>query len=238
VNIEGLPALLFERIPGEPRKRPEYRIDLIAPALARMHAVQQAEPLALQPLFPFDDVCMIWLPLFGEYLRMPGHRPEIAEAFAALVPMVERLNPGERRKQLYEHSPQVHNHGDVAPKNVILLDETVYLFDFNNAFHGPRMADLLDGAFEFALAEKYIDRADFARFDAFIAHYDAVSPLNGDERADLPAWAELIGVIKFAKEIRILLEHPTQELRRKRAVAIAQFLTERRRPVGDAPEGP
>ncbi|MDP2758989.1 MAG: phosphotransferase [Sideroxyarcus sp.] len=227
-TIEGFPALLFERIPGAVQQRPEYPMDRICAALAKIHQVQMKKPLKLAGDFTFDDICMIWLPQFQVYIKDATLSAEIAQAFFKMAPVVERCNPGESRAALYARSSYVHNHGDVTPKNVIVGEEgEACFFDFNNAFYGPRMADIIDGAFEFSLAEKYIHLADFARFDAFISHYAAKNPLSVEEREDLPKWIELIGVIKFTKEIRVLLERPTEQLRRKRASAIANFVMSR-----------
>ncbi len=228
LTLEGLPALLFERIPGQPQQRPEYPLEAIAAALGLIHRVQMPPPLDLPKDFTLDDICMIWLPQFSIYAANSAHEPEIARAFAKLTPLVERCNPGEYRKTLFERSQFIHNHGDVSPKNVIVddLGQAVF-FDFNNAFFGSRMADVLDGAFEFSLAEKYIHLADFSRFDAFIAHYHSHTPLSSAEQEDLPRWIELIGLIKFTKEIRVMLEKPKEALRRRRALAIARFLLDR-----------
>ncbi|MBF0428856.1 MAG: hypothetical protein HQL94_08040, partial [Magnetococcales bacterium] len=103
-------------------------------------------------------------------------------------------------------------------------------FDFNNGYFGPRLLDVLDGGFEFSLAEKYIHMADFARFDAFCAHYATRSPLTTEETNTLPQWITLLGILKFTKEIRVLIERPTEELRRKRATAIAEFIFSRLNP--------
>jgi len=228
-TIENFPALLFERIPGVVQQRPEYSLTSICAALAKIHLVQMENPLELPGDFTFDDICLIWLPLFQTY-RMDSRLPqEIAKIFAETAQLVERFNPGEYRGPIYARSHDVHNHGDVTPKNVIVNEQgESYFFDFNNAFFGPRMTDIVDGAFEFSLAEKYIQLADFNRFDAFIAHYEESSPLSTEEREDLPKWIELIGIIKFIKEVRVLLERPTEELRKKRALAIAEFFLSRR----------
>ncbi len=224
-TIEGFSALLFERIPGVVQQRPEYPMDRICAALAKIHNVQMKQPLKLAGDFTFDDICMMWLPQFQIYIKNSALSTELAQAFSGMAPVVERYNPGEFRAAMYARSHLVHNHGDVKPTNVIVgeLGEACF-FDFNNAFYGPRMADIIDGAFEFSLAEKYIHLADFARFDAFISYYAAENPLSGEEREDLPKWIELIGVIKFIKEIRVFLEHPTEQLRKKRALAIAEFV--------------
>lgn len=227
VAIEGHPALLFERIPGLVQQKPDYPMEIICAALAQIHQVQIKQVLDLAQDFAFDDVCMMWLPQFGIYLNNPAHSVEVAKAFAAFAPLVERYNPGPNRAALYTRTQGVHCHGDVTPKNVIVVNGDARFFDFNNAFFGPRMADLIDGAFEFSLAEKYIDLADFSRFDEFISHYSAHSSLSEDERTDIQKWTELIGVIKFTKEIRVLLERPVEALRERRALAIAEFVLSR-----------
>jgi Ser/Thr protein kinase RdoA (MazF antagonist) len=227
-TVEKLPALLFERIPGVVQQRPEYRMEGICAALAAIHRVQLECPLDLSQTFTFDDVCMMWLPQFQVYIKDSALSLEIAKAFAGMAPVVERCNPGQSRAAMFARSPDVHNHGDVTPKNVIVSEQgEAQFFDFNNAFYGSRMADVVDGAFEFSLAEKYIHLADFARFDAFMTHYAANSPLNADESEDLLKWIELIGVIKFTKEIRVMLQRPKELLRKKRALAIAEFVLSR-----------
>ncbi|GAB6043518.1 phosphotransferase enzyme family protein [Endothiovibrio diazotrophicus] len=231
VTVEGFSALLFERIPGAVEQRPEYPLEAVGPALAAIHRVQLERPLDLPTGFSFDDTCMIWLPQFQNYLAERDHPADIAEAFRRLAPLAEPLYPGEQRAQLFARSPAVHCHGDVTPKNVIVgSDGVARFFDFNNAFFGARMADLMDGGFEFSLAEKYVHLADFRRFDAFVAAYEQGAPLSAEERADLPRWIALMGVIKFAKEVRVIRDPALKRqhsLRTKRALAIAGFLSER-----------
>ncbi|MDD2915439.1 MAG: phosphotransferase [Gallionella sp.] len=227
-TIEGFPALLFERICGEAQLKPEYPLDKVCAALALIHRVQIERPLELAGDFSFEDICDIWLPMFRVYLNDHTHGAEIAAALSGMAPLSERCGSAEYRKALYAAGPTVHNHGDVTPKNVITNQhgEAVF-FDFNNAYFGPRMADVLDGAFEFSLAEQYIHLADFVRFDAFISQYSASNPLTDGETGKLLQWIELTGLIKFTREIRALLEHPADELRRKRALAIAEFVLSR-----------
>ena len=227
-KVEELPALLFERIDGSVQQRPEYPIDRIAPALAKIHLTQIKKPLNLDLNFTFDDICMIWLPQFAHYLAKRDFIPEIAAAFALLAPLVEPLHSGQCRGVFYAHSPSVHCHGDVTPKNVIIDNSgQVQFFDFNNAFYGPRIVDVIDGAFEFSLAEKYIHLADFRRFDTFIEQYRQTADLNPEELADLSNWINLIGIIKFTKEVRVATDPSMTKpynLRTKRALAIANFL--------------
>jgi len=203
-------------------------MDKVGAALATIHRVQMAHPLDLPQSFSFENICNIWLPTFHDYATKHSHSAPIAEAFAKLAPIASRHKRSRDRTALLSRSISTHNHGDVTPKNLI-VDATgeVRFFDFNNAFFGPRLADVLDGAFEFSLAEKYIDAADFARFDDFIKHYTRHYPLTSAEYKDLPLWIGLIGVIKFTKEIRVLLDNESEVLRKRRALAIAEFTLSR-----------
>ncbi len=227
-TIEGFSALLFERIIGEVQTRPEYDLATICPALAQMHQVQIDAPIALNTSFSFDDVCELWLPYFAIYQKDPNLHPELLELFKRLEPFANHFLDLKLRKKLYLTSPLIHCHGDVTPKNVIINQHgQACFFDFNNCYYGPRMMDLLDGSFEFSLAEKYIHLADFARFDQFFSHYTQVSPLTLAETETLPLWSTLLGIIKFIKEIRVLLETPTENLRHKRAQKLGEFLLSR-----------
>lgn len=226
--INQLPALLFERIPGLVQQKPDYPLERICAALAAMHRIQADTPLTLASAFQFDDTCMMWLPHFEELRNRLGYDDEISQAFLRLAPLAVSCHAGANRARWFARSPGVHNHGDVTPKNVIYGPSgPVVFFDFNNAFYGPRMADVIDGALEFSLAEKYIHLADFSRFDLFIANYSVAYPLSNDELDDLPHWTKLLGIMKFAKEVKTMIEKPNETLRRKRALAIANFLVER-----------
>jgi hypothetical protein len=50
-------------------------------------------------------------------------------------------------------------------------------------------------------------------------------PLLETEREDLNLWIQLIGIIKFTKELRMLLQSKKHfQFRKKRALAIAQHV--------------
>jgi aminoglycoside phosphotransferase (APT) family kinase protein len=228
-EVEGFPALLFEHLAGTVCSRPEYPIDKAAAALARIHRVQMQSPLDLEKSFSFEDFTSMWLIAFCDYAGRESNSPEIAELFSRLTPIYkEKFERQEDIGSLMSRSPGVHNHGDVKPKN-LMMDETgeVCFFDFNNAFYGPRMLDILDGAFEFSLAEKYIHLADFSRFDTFIDQYDIHNPFSGTERADMSRWVDFMGIIKFTKEVRVMIDGDADGLRKRRAMAIAGFVLSR-----------
>ncbi|MBF0214897.1 MAG: phosphotransferase [Magnetococcales bacterium] len=227
-TLDGHPALLFERIPGVPQSRPEYPLEPIAAALARLHQVQIDAPIPLTPAFTFEESCRIWLPYFATYQNHASLPETLRDPFAQLAPKIQPFLEESHRQKLHRGCHLVHNHGDVTPKNVIITPNgTTCFFDFNNCYYGPRLLDLLDGGFEFSLADKYIHQADFARFDALLSHYVACSPLNNAEIRTLPQWIQLLGTIKFIKEVRVLVERPNEALRRQRALAIAGFLNAR-----------
>ena len=228
-TVEGYSALLYERIRGVSQMKPEYPLHRVCATLAKIHQVQMDRPLDLVKDFSYEGIYSIWRPLFQYNLNVAAHSPEIAQALAKFVPLFKRCDSAKFRNALYSSGPSVHNHGDVTPKNVITgAQGEIIFFDFNNAFYGPRMADVLDGAFEYSLAEQYIRLADFARFDAFISQYSAVSPLTDKEIKKLPQWIELAGLIKFTREVNALRTNPEDELRRKRVLAIAEFVLSRK----------
>lgn len=230
VEMEGLPALLFEHLPGTVCHRPEYPTEKSAVALAEIHRVQLVRPLDIAENFLFEGFCEIWMGAFLDFAGKTSHGAEIAAAFAKLIPLSKKYEHAKDRARLFARSASVHNHGDVKPLNV-MVDERgeVCFFDFNNALYGPRMSDLVVGAFEFSLAEKYTELIDFTRFDTFIAHYDKDKrvALTAKEREDMPQWIGLVGIAKFTKEIRVLLESDPDGVRKARALAIAEFVLSR-----------
>ena len=224
-TIQDSPALLFERIPGKVEQKPPYALDKIGGALASIHLTQMEQSLTLDESFSFDESCMIWLPTFEKYLHESWNDREVEGALKRLASVAEWHHSGENRGVLFGRSVALHCHGDVTPKNVIMVDDDAWFFDFNNAFHGPRMADIIDGAFEFSLAEKYFYMADFSRFNEWIECYSASAPLSTEEQQDIQRWVELVGLIKFTKELRVVTKHPGNvKLRRDRALAIADFV--------------
>lgn len=227
-KVDGCPVLLFERLAGTVCHRPEYPIGRITANLANIHRVQAERPLDITTDFSLEALCAIWLSAFQDYAANVSHSTELADAFVKLSPIYEKYKKSEDRAKLFSGSPAVHNHGDVKPQSVIVDEHgEVRFFDFNNAFYGPRLFDVLGGAFEFSLAEGYIALADFARFDAFISQYQIHNPFTEQERNSLPEWIELIGIILFTKEIRVLLQSKADNLRRRRALAIHEFVSSR-----------
>ena len=51
----------------------------------------------------------------------------------------------------------------------------------------------------------------------------ASSHFTAEEQEDLEQWVTLMGVIKFTKEVRVLRDDEGNDLRKRRALAIAEF---------------
>ncbi len=235
-TINDHPAVLFEWLPGNLEKKPEYQLAQIARALAHLHQVQINTPLDLPPQFHFEEYASMWLAALENYTTFAFKRADINAFVAQFVPLAQQFD-AEKREKMRAHAQEVHCHGDVAPKNIMMpaespaplvagLSEPAF-FDFNNAFFGPRLVDVIDGGIELSLAEKYIEQADFRRFDDFLAHYCQHSALTATEQADLDDWILLISLIMFTKEIRVLTEEEDSTLREQRALGIAHFITQR-----------
>jgi Ser/Thr protein kinase RdoA (MazF antagonist) len=224
-TLDGAPALLFERLHGTQCKRPEYPLDRVAEAIAGYHLRQIEQPIPLEAAFTFDQMWEIWRTAFDRY-RASGKQPEeLAGYLDSLAPLLEETDRAYREFQDRSPLPQLHCHGDLAPKNVMLLkDGRAVLFDFNNAFYGSRLFDLIDAAYEFALAEKYVKLIDFSRFKQLIDHYILLAPLTADEQRALPVVVRLFGLLKFTKEVRGYEEVAGSTMRTARATAIARFL--------------
>jgi aminoglycoside phosphotransferase family enzyme len=227
-EIKKYPALFFERLNAKVQQKPEYDIDMIAERLGELHTVQINSVFDLSQAFAYDDVCMMWLRQFEVYAKnLNDFESKIAVKISDLVSLVNQLNDGAFRSKMYEGSPHVHCHGDVTPKNVIGIDGDYQFFDFNNAFYGPRIVDVINGAIEFSLAEKYVHMADFSRFKEFIEHYEKYARFNDSEKEYFESWVMLVGVIMLTKELRVVSDKAfsrQHKLRRKRALLLADFL--------------
>lgn len=235
-NIDGREAIMLERFDGSVCEELDYPTAAAARALAEMHIVQRERPLGLASNFTYEDHCAIWLPWFARSRECTALPPELVDACDTMAEPARRYADPSRRARLNARCVSVHCHGDVKPRNVVMHpDGRVSLFDFDNAMHGPRLCDAIDGAIAFALAEQHVDRADFARFDEFLTTYCETIALTPGERADLPEWIRLCAVVQFTREITTWV-HSREDIRRQRALAIAAFA--RAAPIFRPPRSP
>ncbi|OFX13891.1 MAG: hypothetical protein A2516_06800 [Alphaproteobacteria bacterium RIFOXYD12_FULL_60_8] len=228
-EIDGAPAVLFERLEGEEVAGPEtYPLVETAKALAHFHDVQIKHPLPLSKAFSFDHTFDIWHVEFHRFAKESAQDAELTECFQRLEPTYGRMKDIYKRMTAQKKIAWVHNHGDVQPRNVIVKDGKPTLFDLQNAFYGPRLFDLMDGAVEFSWGFKNPDHDDFSRFNRFVAAYEEATPLSAAEKKALDDALRIIGTIKFIKEVRMIKGDTNKNnLRRRRGLDLARFMLER-----------
>ncbi len=224
-DIEGAPAILFEKVDGDEPTPPDYRVEDCAAALARYHALQMDHDLALETAFSFDHTVDIWQAEFERFAGESKNDEDLTAAFDELRETHAGLNATFRHIADFEGLPRLHNHGDVQPRNVIFVDDTPKLIDFQNAFFGPRLLDIVEGGIEFSWGIKNPDDNDFARYGRFVEAYQQTSALSADEHACLADALKVVGTIKFIKEVRMIKGSTnTNNLRRRRALDLAAFM--------------
>ncbi len=232
-SIDGHEAILFEYFDGCVCETLDYPIDQAAAALARIHQVQLEAPLDLPVQFTYEGLCKIWLPYFGRSRQSKDLPPELADACTLFTVSAAHFANPDIRSALLGRSPHVHCHGDVKPRNLIQhTDGSVAWFDFDNALYAPRIVDVIDGGVTFALAEQHIRYADFNRCDAFLNAYRQHGALTVSESADLDDWLQLGCLLHFTRELTTWV-YTKDEIRRKRALAIANYVKKLPTPAWD-----
>lgn len=226
LKVKDCLGLLFDFLPGVINKKPEYDVELYAKSLAEMHSVQLDANVKISELFSFEQMAKMWLDVYPDYMEKYKDSLPLRNYFEGLSGIYQSVFDLDALGRNSVGIPFVHNHGDVASKNIMINNGEAVFFDFNNAFYGPRLVDVLDGAFEFSLAEKYMNQIDFSRFYDFVERYKKYSSFNSREVELFSYWVNLIGIIKFTKEIRVMSSGDKGGLRMCRANAISDFLHE------------
>jgi len=227
ISIEGNTAIAYTYLQGKifSYPAPDYPIREAAKTLAQYHNEQIEEEFPIQTEFIFDDVFDMWHPQFYRYEKKWDGDKLLRQIFKKLMDVFEELKPIYSKLKLNNNLNCLHNHGDLTPRNFIFADNQGFLFDFQNAFYGPRLLDLADAAFEFCYGGKYPDRNDFNRFEGFINAYVNFSVLNKEEEEVLEDTVKLVGIIKFLKEVRMIKgDENKKNLRRLRAIGLGEFL--------------
>jgi len=228
IDIGGAPAVLFRKLPGKVGREPDYPLADGVAQLAEYHAVQKRHPMEIEADFSFRQVFDMW---WAEYHRFAGeyaHDAEIAEYFSKFEGVYDKLEKTFSGLTTKKGILNLHNHGDMTPRNVIVDGDTAYLFDFQNAFYGPRVFDVVDGGIEFSWGSKNPDFTDFARYDEFVNAYIKQAALPAVEKKALIEALKVLGIIKFVKEVRMIKGSKNKNnLRRRRALDLAAFLESR-----------
>lgn len=225
--VKGYPALVFEEIIGNPLTPAPYPLDSVTAALAHFHTMQTADWNRLENEFNYESTWGIWSKKFLRQCSDGFFPATIRAQLEKLKVFMERLSADRPDQGLFTSSRKIHLHGDVCPKNFIMRNERAILFDFNNAIHGPRMVDVIDGAIEFALAEDNKASVDFGVFDAFIETYGAHAPFTDSERLYFTDWVLCVGLVKYSKEIKMLKENSSNTIRSARAENIYNLILSR-----------
>lgn len=218
--VDKLPAIVFERVKGNVLEAPPYPLAEVASALAKLHQTQIDSPIRIATRFSFENVWKIWIKSFNkkdDTYRLPG---EFVTNQTNLQIFADKLCGNKPETGLFGTSPKLHLQGDVTPRNFIIGDQ-VCLFDFNNACFGPRIVDVVDGAFEFTVSD---NSEEFKNFDSFIDLYQTHSKLTELELAFISDWILAVGLIKFAKELKMVKENNNTESRIERACRIAEII--------------
>jgi Ser/Thr protein kinase RdoA (MazF antagonist) len=181
---------------GDRAPVPGGKAGAAARALAVVHR-ELAGAKASTEAFRFGEAVEFWLKDFSELPARYARDPVLEGRFAALAPAVRAaretiLGAGDL--------PWIHCHGDVCPRNYFFVDGKAILYDFQAAHHGPRIADLAEGALEFS---QQGDRIDPAGVEAFVAAYREENPLSEVERRLLPAMFLLHAAMKLGRILRM-----------------------------------
>jgi len=229
VLVEKTPAILYHYEEGKVFKTPDstFPIKQAVKVISNLHQYQLKKPLTLPHNFTLEDAYNMWLPLYVPYKDKFKDDKSLSGCFERLELIVRQAEKIFQKMADESSIPWLHNHGDVMPRNFIVSQDKAILIDFQNAFYAPRLVDIIDGAYEFSLASKQEKDIDFTRFNEFIKIYQSYVELTVLEKNRLDDMIKLCGVIKFLKEIRMMKENQSKtNIRRVRAIGIAQFLTQ------------
>jgi homoserine kinase type II len=183
----GKPLALFPWVEGEIRCSTGVTTSdarAVGAALARVHLASGAIDRLGPGRFGPDDMLRRVARVESE-----GGRPELAADLARIRAHYERLVPA-RDAAL----PSGVVHGDLFRDNVLFQDgRVVALLDFESAFHGPFVYDLMVTLAAFCYRSRF--ELDLSR--AMVAGYVAERPLSAEERGAIRVEGAL-GCLRFA----------------------------------------
>ncbi|MBF0275139.1 MAG: phosphotransferase, partial [Nitrospinae bacterium] len=227
VEINGFAAILYSYVEGRIYKYPDPQFPILeaVEVLSNLHRWQLKQELTLAKNFSFDEVMDIWFKEYERFAKELAYDEELTDVFNRLRPMHKGLKSAYKRLKTLKGIPWIHTHGDVTPRNFVIKDGKASLIDFQNAFYGPRLIDVIDGAYEFSFGGKHPGKDDFSRFDVFLENYRIRTALKDVEKKCLDDVTKILGIIKFTKETRMIKgDKKPSNHRRKRALSVAHFL--------------
>ncbi len=160
---------------------------------------------ALQPAvasteaYRFAESLDFWLNDFSSLPARFTEDEELRQKFDSLTTAIESAR---KRIQSATRIPWIHCHGDVTPRNMMFVKGKALLYDFQAAHFAPRIADVAEGALEFAFRDK-LSVVDTILRDTFVAAYNSEYPLSRAERSLLPAMMFLHAAVKLGRLLRM-----------------------------------
>ena len=168
---EGVAWTLLPYVEGGMLGTDKNALESLGEAMARMHEVPLAE------CFP-RDYRMGWS-LFERMYEAAGPESQWPEFLARLKAEGEQLSGS-----ISEGLPEGILHGDLFPDNVLGAGSVAAIIDFEEAWIGPRVFDLVMAFVGFG----WQGGAPVPeRWQALLAGYESVRPLTDSERVALPA---------------------------------------------------
>ena len=189
-------CMLFPFIDSDKEPGSEGTLEAAAHALAKLHGGTAGSEVATD-LYRFNEALDYWIEQYATLHEKFGRDEDLHARFAALLPRLEAVRG---RALETDGVTWTHLHGDVCPRNFFYVGDGAILYDFQAAHHGPRLADLAEGAMEFAWQGAAIDPA---LVDGFVSAYEEEGALNEAERALLPTMLFVQAALKLARSFRV-----------------------------------
>jgi Ser/Thr protein kinase RdoA (MazF antagonist) len=177
----------------------------VAGGLARIHRALPADA-SVTKAYTFRESAAYWLrdlrDLAARYTQDAG----LLTSFDTIIPAAAGARS---RIEASGELMWVHCHGDVTPRNVMFVNDQAVFCDFQAAHFGPRIADIAEGAIEFAFSEA-TGAIDHERIRAFIRDYEREQPLSPPERVLLQDMLTLHVAIKLGRLLRMQVQLRTK----------------------------
>lgn len=179
----------------------ELSLKHVRAAARTLARVNRALPpgIATIDAYRFAESLSFWLEDFASLPEKFAADESMRRQFESLVPAIVSAR---EKIEAAEELTWIHCHGDVTPRNMLFVKGRGLLYDFQAAHYGPRIADVAEGALEFAFRDKSA-RIDTGALEAFVAAYEKEYPLSTEERAVLPTMMFLHAAIKLGRLMRM-----------------------------------
>ncbi len=181
-----------------PARLTREHVEAAGRTLARVHRALPAT-VASTEAYRFAESLDFWLADCAALPARFSDDPALQARFAALQPAIAAARG---RIEASDDLRWLHCHGDVTPRNVLFVDGEALLYDFQAAHYAPRIADIAEGALEFAFVDQEA-RIDATLREAFVAACAHIWPLDRTERSLLPTMMFLHAAIKLGRLLRM-----------------------------------